>query len=214
MRVEHEHLGYWESFYASEAIARVPATPSGFAEWVAQREVPPGPLVDVGTGTGRDALWFARQGFRTVGLDYAESAVHLAGEHAEQDALDARFERANLYHDDEVEELTAKLAVDLAPRLVYARFFVHALEDDGRQNLWRLTRGLLAEGGGRCYLEFRVASTQHEFGEHFRRFVTPEVVATEIAEHGGRVTERIVGTGLAVYQHEDPPVCRIVAEWG
>jgi SAM-dependent methyltransferase len=213
MTEEHEHIGYWESFYASDARTKVPREPSGFARWVADREEVPGPLVDVGTGTGRDAIWFARQGFSTVGLDYAESAVRLAAALADEERVDARFTRLNLYHPDEVETLGAKLAADVAPRVVYARFFVHALEDDGRQNLWRLTRDLLRDGG-RAYFEFRVGKTKHEFGEHYRHFVAPEVVREEIEAHGGQVQHCEVGTGLAVYKHEDPPVCRLVASWG
>ena len=213
MEAEDEHRGYWESFYASTAQAKVPLEPTAFARWVAGREEPPGPLVDVGTGTGRDALWFAHQGFRTVGLDYAESAIRLATSRAQEEAVDARFEPLNLYHSDEVDELAAKLVADLAPRLVYARFFVHALEDEGRHNLWQLTQGLLATGG-RAPLEFRVHGTRHEFGEHYRQFVAPEVVAAEIKAKGGRVEHQEVGTGLAVYKEEDPLVCRMVAAWG
>jgi SAM-dependent methyltransferase len=212
MADEHEHISYWESFYAGDARARVPREASGFAQWVTEREVVPGPLVDIGTGTGRDAIWFARQGFRTVGLDYAEAAVRLASSLADEEGVDARFERLNLYHPEEVDELGTRLAAELTPRVVYARFFVHALEDDGRLNLWRLTRTLL-RAGGRAYLEFRVGSTEHEFGEHYRHFVPPEVVAAEIAAEGGRVEHQQVGTGLAVYKHEDPPVCRLVAAW-
>jgi hypothetical protein len=89
---------------------------------------------------------------------------------------------------------------------------VHALEDDGRQNLWRLVR-LLLQGGGRAYLEFRVTETDHVFGEHFRHFVSPEVVMEEIARNGGRIEHHEVSTGLAVYKDEDPLVCRIVATW-
>ncbi len=209
---EHEHLDYWESFYGSNARAAVPLEPSSFARWVAGREVGPGPIVDVGSGTGRDTLWFAREGYRAVGLDYAQSAVRLASGHAEREELDARFQTLNLYHPDEIAEVGAKIAADLAPRVVYARFFVHALEDDGRQNLWRLARDLLIDGG-RLYLEFRVQGTEHEFGEHYRQFVPPDVVAAELQAHGAVVDHLEVGTGLAVYKTEDPPVCRLVASW-
>jgi SAM-dependent methyltransferase len=212
MSEEQEHLAYWESFYASAASGRVPRDASSFAHWVAEQEQVPGPLVDVGSGTGRDAIWFARRGYRTVGLDYAASAVHFASSRAEEEDADARFERLNLYHSDEVKELGTRLAAHLAPRVVYARFVVHALEDVGRKNLWLLSRMLL-EAGGRSYLEFRVSSTEHEFGEHFRQFVRPETVAVEIEAYGGRVEHQEVSTGLAIYKDEDPSVCRLVASW-
>ena len=209
---DHEHRAYWEEFYRSEASRKVPTEPSPFARWVAEREQPPGPLVDLGTGTGRDALWFARRGFETLGLDYASSAVELASSHADEEGLNARFEQLNLYHDDELSDLGGRVAQTLRPEVLYARFFVHALEDDARLNLWRLA-GILLPRGGRVYLEFRVSETQHFFGEHYRHFVPPEVVESEIVAAGGTVESQEVGHGMAVYKNEDPRVCRIVAAW-
>lgn len=209
---DHEHRQYWEQFYASAASAAVPQDPSAFAAWVAQHEHIQGPIVDIGTGTGRDALWFSSQGFDVLGLDYAESAVALAAEAARRQGADARFTQLDLYHPDEVATAADKIARELAPNAVYARFFVHALEDDGRRNLWRLARTALGSGG-RLYLEFRVAETEHEFGEHYRHFVAPDVVAAEISAEGGRVEHQEVGYGLAVYKAEDPKVARMVASW-
>lgn len=209
---DHEHRDYWEQFYRSEASRKVPTEPSPFARWVSEREQPPGPLVDIGTGNGRDALWFARQGFETLGLDYAEAAVELASSHARDEGLSAGFEQLNLYHDDELEKMGSRIAETVRPAVLYARFFVHALEDDARQNLWRLAR-LLLPRGGRVYLEFRVAETQHAFGEHYRHFVAPGVVEEEIVAQGGTVDHLEVGNGMAVYQDEDPRVCRVIAFW-
>ncbi len=212
MREGDEILGYWEDFYGSDRRAQVPAEPTAFAQWVATQEPVPLPLVDIGMGTGRDTLWFASQGFRALGLDAAESAVRLASELAERRGLPAEFRRLDLHDDAGVTKLAKRVSADFTPRVVYARFLVHALDDEGRRNLWRLSRGLLA-AGGRVYVEFRVAQVQHEFGEHFRRFVAPAVVESEIEVEGGKILSQEVGTGLAVYKTEDPPVCRIVAEW-
>lgn len=210
--VEHEHRDYWEAFYASAASRAVPEQPSAFAEWVAGREQVPGPLVDVGTGTGRDALWFSSQGFEALGLDYAESAVASATQVARTRGLSVTFDRLNLYHGDEVDAAAGKVARDLRPRVLYARFLVHALEDDGRLNLWRFARAALG-AGGRMYLEFRVAETHHEFGEHYRHFVGADLVADELTAAGGRVEHQEIGYGLAVYKAEDPRVARLVATW-
>lgn len=208
----HEHQAYWEQFYASAASAAVPEQPSAFATWVAGRESAPGPLVDIGTGTGRDALWFCTQGFEIVGLDYAESAVALATRLAQARGQSARFDTLNLYHGDEADAAARRIAQDLIPQVLYARFLVHALEDDGRLCLWQFARAALAEGG-RLYLEFRVAETDHVFGEHYRKFVDPDQVAAEIVAAGGRVEHRSVDHGLAVYKDEDPLVARMVAVW-
>ena len=48
-----------------------PPGPAGLAEYVAEQEGVPAPVVDVGAGRGADALWFARQGASVTGLDFA-----------------------------------------------------------------------------------------------------------------------------------------------
>jgi hypothetical protein len=99
--------------------------------------------------------------------------------------------------------------------VVYARFLVHALEDPGRLNLWRFAETALATGG-KLYLEFRTGEDEnqpHVFGEHFRRYLAPDVVVGEVAERGGRIEHREEGHGLAVYKDEDPHVCRLAVTW-
>ncbi|OQX14148.1 MAG: hypothetical protein BWK76_15165 [Desulfobulbaceae bacterium A2] len=46
-----------------------------------------GTVLDVGCGTGSDALWLARQGFQVTGLDIAAQAVQTARERAGQEGL-------------------------------------------------------------------------------------------------------------------------------
>ena len=210
--LDRDHHEYWERFYASTAVSAVPHEPSPFARWVAERESAPGPLVDLGTGNGRDALWFARQGFRTLGMDYADSALHLASEIAAADALPASFARLNLYDDVEVAASAQQCAEVLSPSVVYARFLIHAIEDAGRHGLWTFAETALREGG-RAYLEFRTAETHHVFGEHYRQFVEPAVVVAELEATGARIEHIEEGFGMAVYKTEDPRVCRIVARW-
>lgn len=208
----HEHRRYWEQFYASTASSAVPPEPSPFARWVVTRLPVPGPVVDMGTGTGRDAQWLAGQGYDVLGLDYAESGLAVARASAEQFGVSVRFDQVNLYHRGETDAMAAKVAAELRPAAVYARFFVHALEEDGRANLWRFTRRALPDGG-LCLLEFRTERTRHEFGEHFRHFVQPHTVVEELTALGATIEHCEEGRGLAVYKSEDPLVARIVARF-
>jgi hypothetical protein len=208
---DREHRDYWEHFYASPAATLVPHEPSNFARWVARRESPGASLVDVGTGSGRDALWFSRQGFSTLGLDYAQSALDLAAQTARAEDLSASFRRLNLYHSTEVAEAAEWISASMAPTVLYARFLIHAMEDAGRLNLWSFARATLRPG--RAYLEFRTTRTHYAFGEHYRHFVEPQTVADELEAAGGVVEHLEEGYGLAVYKNEDPRVCRIVVRW-
>jgi SAM-dependent methyltransferase len=210
MRRERKHGQHWEVFYATKA-SRVPAEPSSFARWVAGREPKPTSLLDVGSGTGRDSLWLAGEGIDVLGCDYSQAGVSFAAERAAEQGRDAEFRRLNLYDVRQVLATGSLLARDRRTDAVYARFLLHALEDDGRQNLWRFARSVLSPTRGRLYLEFRTEATEHEFGEHFRQFVQPDTVASELAGYGFTVEHSENRHGLAVHHNEDPRVCRIVA---
>jgi SAM-dependent methyltransferase len=211
MRGERKHADYWSTFYRTKA-AKVPAEPSSFASWVASRAPRPTSLVDVGCGTARDSLWLAGQGIEVLGLDYSAPGLRFAAERAEELGREAAFRRLNLYDLRQVLTLGGIVARERSADAVYARFLVHALEDDGRHNLWRFSRQALRNSRGRLYLEFRTEATEHEFGEHFRQFVQPEVVTAELAGYGFRIEHCEDRYGLAVHRNEDPRVCRIVAK--
>jgi SAM-dependent methyltransferase len=205
-----DHRDYWEDFYRRNSAA-VPPEPSKFARWVADRERPGALLVDMGCGTGRDSLWLARRGFTCVGLDYAAPAVQVAQGAADAAGLGARFYQADLADPAGVERIVDRVTGHGTPDVVYARFFVHAIDDDVRQNLWSFA-GSVLPAGGRLYAEFRTEPTVHEFGEHYRHFVASDVVVEELQSLGWEVVERLDGRGMAVYKHEDPVVCRLVAQ--
>lgn len=211
MRGERRHQRYWDTFYKSQAD-RVSREPSPFAEWVAEREPGRGGLIDIGSGTGRDSLWFSSQGFTTLGCDYSQAAVLYASRQARRRGLSAEFEQLNLYDLRHVVVKGARFARERATDIVYARFLVHAMEDYGRQLLWTLSRSALRRTKGRLYLEFRTEATEHEFGEHFRQFVQPAVVVAELEGHGFTIEHSENRHGLAVHKSEDPRVCRIIAK--
>jgi len=61
--------------YAREWI---PKTPVQIQALVRQYFAPPGIVMDVGTGTGRDLQWLRKQGFKVRGVDASKSLLELA----------------------------------------------------------------------------------------------------------------------------------------
>jgi hypothetical protein len=210
LRGERRHINYWEVFYATKA-SKVPIEPSSFARWVAASEPRPASLVEIGSGTGRDALWLAEQGIKVLGCDYSQAGVEYATERSEERDCSATFRRLNLYDLRQMLTAGALLAREADADAVYARFLVHSLEHDGRQNLWRFSRSVLSRAQGRIYLEFRTEATDHVFGEHYRQFVEPGVVCAELESYGFCIEHCEDRHGLAVHRNEDPRVCRIIA---
>ena len=64
MRGRRTNLRHWHDFYKPEASRDLPTEASDFAHWVGERIEPGSRVVDVGTGNGRDALWFAERATR------------------------------------------------------------------------------------------------------------------------------------------------------
>lgn len=210
------HRDYWDSFYAGRASRKVPDEPSAFARWVHGRLRPGQPIIELGFGTGRDSLWFARQGHPVTGFDFAPHAVDRAQGLADGRDVAARFAMLDLYERAEIERVAAELRSTTDHPALYARFLLHSLEDDGRLNLLDLAARVL-DPGGELYLEFRTGKDKgerHVFGDdHFRLYLDPEIVVGEIVERSGAVVLEESGHGLAVYDTEDPHVARIVARW-
>src|SRR5262245_28675055 len=123
-RAGAQHHDYWDGFYSGRASGSVPEQPSAFARWV-ERQLPAGQeIVEIGFGTARDSLYFARQGRCVQGFDFAESAVTQAGRQACERELAARFTVLDLYDDVGVTRVAESLSGS-GPRAVYGRFLVH-----------------------------------------------------------------------------------------
>ncbi|NPC95901.1 class I SAM-dependent methyltransferase [Nocardioides sp. zg-DK7169] len=210
------HRKHWDSF-DSQQRHTVPKRPSAFARWVSNKHGSTRPIVDVGAGTGRDAIFFAAERSRQVfALDYVVSAVRSGQRIAQNRDLPIRWDLLNLYDTRDVLAYGARLSRLPVPPDVYARFLPHDLEPHGRENLWRLASMSLRRGG-RLFLEFRTPEDRerpHVYGEHHRTYLEPADVVAEIEAAGGTVVHLVSGRpGMAKMREEDPAVCRIVARW-
>ena len=209
-------LDYWDAFYADRRSTGVPSEPSAFARWVDTGLTSPARVVELGFGTGRDALWFVAQGHEVTGLDGSHSAVARAEAHIDEHGLKASVGQLDLTDDEAVAAAARAIVASGGADVVYGRFLLHSLPEEGRLNVLRLAAQALREKGS-LFLEFRTgkdAGAPHLFGDdHFRVYLEPEDVARQIRQLGGSITHLEQGHGLAVYKSEDPHVARIVAHW-
>lgn len=167
--------------------------PSGFARWVRAHEPDLGPdrgtLIDLGCGNGTDALWFARSGVRTHGLDYFPRAFRRADLRARRRELPVTFDWFNLDELRSVLVTGALLSREPGPHVITARHLADNTDDTGRANLLRLSR-MLARDSGRLYLEVRLRRLQSK-GRGGSRGEHPGLAALldQVAETGGVVEE-------------------------
>lgn len=208
------HRDPWEHYNGSGGD---PATqdPSAFARWVLERERQPTHIVDVGSGPGRDALWFARSGHRVTALDYTYAAVERGGKAATRHGLPATFEFFNLYELRQVLAVGARLARGAGPPVMYGRLVPNTLADRGRDALWRLA-SMALRGGGRLYLEFWTDAGNgpaRRPGKPFLRPLDLAVTRQEIEAHGGTVEHQEPGNELEPFLARRSGTCRLVVRW-
>lgn len=206
---------YWDSYYTAQRSDGV-FRPSQFATFVLGELQQKTMIFDIGCGNGRDALFFAQAGHRVVGVDNSIRAVNICTATQETFArvhpLDSTFMCASLDEGSLCSRLLEKSGE--TPRLVYSRFFLHAITDEAEQVFWRLASRLCRTRDA-VAVEFRTIRDQAQqkvTPSHFRRFLDPNAVAGKAFEHGFSVRYHVEGFGFAKYRNDDAHVARFVME--
>ncbi|HWI42972.1 MAG TPA: class I SAM-dependent methyltransferase [Nocardioides sp.] len=214
-------MGQWTELWNSPRRKAVPRLASPFARWV-EPQLRGGAVLDVGAGSGRDAVWFARRGHRAAAVDFSRGALGRIRARARRAQLEVGAEqlilgelRSTLLHG-------TRLARD--PHHLYARHLVGCLDDAALDQLWLLARMALRPAGGRLFLEFQAASEgpgASQVGapgtrvepEGLVRRVAPARIRAAIEASGGVVEHLSVAPGEDMFDLPDPAVCRVRAWW-
>ena len=95
-------------------------------------------IVELGSGNGRDSLYFASQGFTTVALDLSAVAVEACQDHSKAQGLEAaHFVQADITDDKAVEHAVAKArAKSPSGALVFYSLFIMQSLDRAQQQLF------------------------------------------------------------------------------
>lgn len=73
---------FWEEFYGSGRRPWSGRPNRVLVEELAARPLPPGSVLDLGSGSGADAVWFAELGWTVTGADMSSAALAVAAEAA------------------------------------------------------------------------------------------------------------------------------------
>ncbi|MGY1812795.1 SAM-dependent methyltransferase [Blastococcus sp. SYSU D00820] len=175
-----------------------PRTPSAFARAVADRTPAGSPVLDLGCGLGGDALAFAAEGRTVRALDFSRAAVDRLRAAAAERGVDLTADVLNLLDIRAVVRLGAETAARPDAWTVYGRRLLNALEDRGRENVWRLCAMLLRRGGA---AHFDLVADPGYPGIAPYRHLTLDQVVAEADRHGlvledaVRITEPVSWAG-------------------
>ncbi len=168
-----------------------PATPDGdepvsaFGRWVHEQTPERFRLLELGSGAGSDALALAGMGRSVRAFDYSRYAVEEARARLGNRPLDVSFEMLNLLDTRQVIRLGAELASTGSSWTVLGRRLLNAVENRGRDNVFRLCSMLLRDGGGPDgAAHFDVVGDHQYPGIPHYRHVSVEQIVAEAAAHG------------------------------
>lgn len=198
---------YWDSYYAA-AAAPTRRLPSQFAAFVAGELHEAYRIIDVGCGTGRDAMFFAGFGHEVVGIDASSTTVEACRRLARDQGSDASFVVSNI----DTPGLAARVRGDRTPRLVYARFFLHAITDPEEVSFLDFAAEV-TEVGDLVAVEYRTIrdySGAKTTADHFRRYILPASFDARALSRGFEVTYAVEGFGFAKHREDDAYVARTI----
>ena len=175
-------------------------------------------IVELGSGNGRDALFFASQGFTTVAIDLSKVAVTKCQKHLEaREIRQCLFIEGDITDKETVEKVVAEARVK-APTgtlVFYSRFVIHSL-DDAQQGAFLRALYNCTNPGDVAYFEFRStddAVLEKHYGDHYRRYVDTNLFVQELIDLTNFYPiYSITGQGMARFKAEDPVVSRIIAQ--
>jgi SAM-dependent methyltransferase len=107
-----------------------------------------GRALDVGCGSGRDAVYLAKRGWRVTAVDFVEKALASAEKRAAQEGVEVQWVRG------EVAEL-ARLGLEPGYSLLYDFGCIHGLPDSARRGVAAGLTELAAPGATLLMLAFR-----------------------------------------------------------
>ena len=204
---------HWDSFYAQPHADL--AEPSPFARDSLSHIAPGSTLFELGCGNGRDALFFARHGIRVIACDQSGVAIQ---------ALRAYLDGSNGFFGTPEFVQSRFRALDDRPGLdvVYSRFTLHAVDASEASDTLRWAHRNLRPGGTLLIEARTVHGDLYGVGEpagrdafihdgHYRRFIRPDELATELLDVGFEINDLTEGRGMALKGADDPVVVRVNA---
>ncbi|MUT65000.1 class I SAM-dependent methyltransferase [Paenibacillus sp. NEAU-GSW1] len=215
---ETENIEYWNEFYKTVKIQEESTFCTLIKNTINNNAI----ILDIGCGSGRDAFSFARDGFEVVGVDRSEEAIKLnevLKENIHFNDLKIKFQVVDIADEQglgEIVKSVSQLATNENKKLVvYVRFLLHSINETTEKVLLSTISKYLKKGD---YLasEFRTIEDQklHKiYDNHYRRFIVSEDLLSDLEnKYDFNKVLFTKGTGLSIYNNEDPYLGRIIME--
>ena len=88
----HRQKSEWENIYQNKSVPWDVGEPEPYlVKFIGKRNLKPCSAIDLGCGTGNEAIFLAKKGFKVTGVDISELAIQEARKRAENAAVKVDF---------------------------------------------------------------------------------------------------------------------------
>jgi len=208
---------YWDEFYKKNGRKGDISQCSTFARFCLEKffNQKLKNIIELGSGNGRDSIYFAQHKLNTIAIDQSVEAIHIEIENLDNNisrylhpkASDFIFENYSNYDSIDV---------------FYSRFTIHAITKKDEDELLPKIYKALNKGGLLC-VEVRTTKDplcgvgeycgdNTYITDHKRRFINSEEFISTVLSLGFKLLYFTEEDDLSVYKNDNPVLMRIILE--
>lgn len=207
---------YWEEYYQIHGNDKGIAKHSTFSEFCLNKHIKETDrVVEIGSGNGRDAIFFAHHCEHVVAIDQSTTAIDI-----EKKAIFEDVSARLLPLADDFTLMDFKVAGDVD--VIYSRFTLHAITSDDEKILLPRVYDSLNDGGLFC-IEARTVNdplfgTGKKCGgntyltDHKRRFIDSMDFLRTVISMGFSLRYFTEENNLSVYKDDNPVLMRAILQ--
>ena len=204
---------YWDEYYKKHGLDQGIQDESTFAFFCQENffKYKQKKILELGSGNGRDARFFARSNHNIVAIDQSHNGVIIH--------TNTYYDKINYEKNDFVKMEYNKFEnIDV----VYSRFTLHAIQLEEENIVLNKVFNLLNEGG---MFMIEARSTKDSlcgvgkplennayFTDHYRRFINSDKFIKKITEIGFNLLYFIEENNLSIYKDDNPYLIRVILE--
>lgn len=206
---------YWDNYYQQHGKDKGISTCSTFADFCLRKEfLKKGDnIVELGSGNGRDAIYFAHRQINVVAIDQSTVAIDI-----EKTKLHA--EVGKFLHPRALDFVTEDYSIYGAIDAFYSRFTIHSITQKDEDLLLPNIYHSLREEGLLCIEVRTINDPLYGVGEycdkdtystdHRRRFINSKSFLENVLKIGFELVYFAEENNLSVYKDDNPVLMRII----
>ena len=198
---------YWQRFYKNKKFNKEINFPSQFSIFTLSQKQKNKVLIEFGCGNGRDASYMCKYYDKIYAFDISERAIK------NNKNKFKKLKNLNFSVCDVTKNFNS-INLKKLKKNVYARFFLHTLNDTEIKMFVKLVSKILNKNE-KIFLEYRTHLDKNKkkiFKNHYRNFLNPIKIINIFKKEKIKNIYSVNGHGLAIFNDEDPHVSRQIFE--